>query len=283
MRPALRYHGSKYRLAPWIISHFPEHRIYVEPFGGSASVLLLQPRSYGEVYNDLDDEIVTVFRVLQDDRQAERLCELIRLTPFARAEFELSYQRSDDPVEQARRTIFRSFAAHGTTGALGERTGFRAKNTTTRRTDPDSWSTYPEHIQAFVERLKGVVIENRDALEVLAIHDGPETLHYVDPPYVWNTRSGKRAGRAYRHEMTNEEHVDLAELLDSLQGHVVLSGYPSELYTEMYGSWTYHEKESRAAGGEPRMEGLWVRPSGAARIGRAQKQLSLTLESADAL
>jgi len=108
-RPVLRYHGGKWRLASWIISHFPPHRVYVEPFGGAASVLLRKPRSYAEVYNDMDGEIVNVFRVLRDPARARELERVLRLTPFAREEFELSYIRDEDPIEQARRTIVRAF------------------------------------------------------------------------------------------------------------------------------------------------------------------------------
>src|SRR3990167_11343170 len=103
-RPVMRYHGGKWRLAPWVIEHFPEHRVYTEAFGGGASVLMRKPRSYAEVYNDLDGEIVNVFRVLRDPSQARELERLLRLTPFARSEFETSYITDGDPLEQARRT-----------------------------------------------------------------------------------------------------------------------------------------------------------------------------------
>lgn len=129
-RPALRYHGGKFRLAPWIISFFPEHDVYVEPFGGAASVLLQKKPAKSEVYNDIADEIVNVFRVLRDPAQAARLARMVELTPFARTEFELSYELSDDPIEQARRTVVRSFMGHGggavySKHATGFRTGIR--------------------------------------------------------------------------------------------------------------------------------------------------------------
>src|ERR1041385_943962 len=105
-RPVVRYHGGKWNLAPWIISHFPPHRIYVEPFGGAASVLLQKPRSYAEIYNDLDQEVVNVFRILRDRKAARELERLLRLTPFARDEFCHSYGRDDKErpsrIERAR-------------------------------------------------------------------------------------------------------------------------------------------------------------------------------------
>ena len=89
-RPALRYHGAKWRLAPWVIGHMPPHKVYVEPYGGAAGVLLRKPRSYSEVYNDLDGDIVTLFRVLRDPMRREALIEALTLTPYAREEFELA-------------------------------------------------------------------------------------------------------------------------------------------------------------------------------------------------
>src|SRR5690606_6837914 len=97
-RPIIRYHGGKWRIAPWIISHFPEHRVYVEPFGGGGSVLLRKPRSYAEVYNDLDGEIVNLFRVARDC--GDELIRSVELTPFARDEFMLAYEETEDPIEQ---------------------------------------------------------------------------------------------------------------------------------------------------------------------------------------
>lgn len=109
-------------LAPWIISHFPEHRVYVEPFGGGASVLLRKPRSYAEIYNDLDSEIVNLFRMVRD-RGAE-LAKLLTLTPYAREEYGTLHD-DDDPMEKARRTVIRSFMGFSST-SIHRNTGFRS-------------------------------------------------------------------------------------------------------------------------------------------------------------
>ena len=98
----LNYHGSKYSLAPWILRHLPPHRVYVEPFGGGASVLLRKRRSYAEVYNDLDGEIVNFFRVLRDPALRADLINACRLTPYARDEFDQAYEPTDDSLERAR-------------------------------------------------------------------------------------------------------------------------------------------------------------------------------------
>lgn len=253
-RPILRYHGGKWRIAPWIVRHLPEHRVYVEPFGGAASVLLRKPRSYAEVYNDLDGEVVNLFRVARD-RGAE-LRESLRLTPFSRDEFVASYEPAPDVLEQARRTVIRSFMGFGS-NAHNRKTGFRSNSNRSRSTPAMDWRNYPDALTAIVERLQGVVIENRDALDVIRTHDGDDTLHYVDPPYVHSTRD---RGKDYAHEMGDDGHADLAETLRSVRGRVVLSGYASGLYDDLYAGWHRIERAALADGARPRMEVLWLSP-----------------------
>lgn len=274
-RPVLRWHGGKWRLAPWIIGHFPPHRVYVEPFGGAASVLLRKPRTYAEVYNDLDDEVVGLFRVLRDPAGAERLAELLRLTPFARAEFTGAYQPTDDPVERSRRLIVRAFMGFGSNAHASQHkghrsTGFRASSSRLGTTPAADWANYPEALAGIVARLLGVVIECRDAREVMAQHDGPATLHYVDPPYLPETRAlGNRydlAWRMYRHELSREDHAGLLAFLAGLEGMVVLSGYPDPLYDATLAGWRRVTTETYADGARPRTEVLWINPACAAAL-----------------
>ncbi len=123
--PVIRYHGGKFRLAPWVIRHFPPHTCYVESFGGAAGVLMQKERAYAEVYNDLDGDIVNLFRVLQLEETREQLTRLLVLTPYARGEFDRAWEPTADPVEQARRTIIRAQMGFGSAGATKGRTGFR--------------------------------------------------------------------------------------------------------------------------------------------------------------
>jgi DNA adenine methylase len=261
-RPVLRYHGGKWKLAPWIISHFPAHRIYVEPYGGAASVLLQKERSYSEVYNDLDGEIVNLFRVLRNPMQARELIRLLRLTPYARTEFETSYLADGDPIEQARRTVTRSFMGFGSTVTGKWSTGFRS-NSNHRGTAPaHDWRNYPEALEGIIDRLRGVVIENRPAYKVLIMHDTPQTLHYIDPPYPFSTRNGRWAGNAYRHEMSDNDHREMAEVLRGLTGMIVISGYACDLYDiELYPDWQSVKKSTHADGASQRTETLWLSPS----------------------
>ena len=253
-RPILRWHGGKWRLADWIISHLPNHRVYVEPFGGAASVLLKKPRSYCEVYNDLDGEVVNLFRMVRD--RGEELRRALELTPFAREEFAASYQATDDSLEQARRTVVRSFMGFGS-NSHNQQTGFRANSSRCGTTPAHDWRNYPGAFGAVVERLRGVVIENRPAADVMHAHDGDDTVHYVDPPYVAETRD---KGGDYRHEMTDADHASLAETLHTLRGAVVLSGYRSEMYSTFYAGWHVVERHARADGALPRVECLWLSP-----------------------
>lgn len=275
-RPALRYLGGKFLLAEWIIKHFPPHRIYVEPFGGGASVLLRKERAYAEVYNDLAGEVVGLFRVLRDPALAPRLIELVRLTPFARGEFEAAYEASGDAVEAARRLLVRSFMGFGSTGFNPRvRTGFRAAPTQSHTRPASDWRHYPEALGVIVERLTGVVIECRPALEVLDLHDGPETLFYLDPPYMPETRStkskfGGTLYHGYIHEMSVADHEALLARILGLRAAVVLSGYPTQLYDDALGGWRRVERAALADGARKRTEVLWMNRAAFNRAGELE-------------
>lgn len=263
----MRYHGGKWRLAPWIIRHFPDHRVYVEPYGGAASVLLRKPRSYAEVYNDLDGEMVNLFRVLRNPSQARELVRLVRLTPYARSEFEESAILADDPVEQARRTLVRAGMGYSTGAQLRYGTGFRGNVTRSFTTPALDWRNYPETLDGVIDRLRGVVIEHRPALDLIRQYDGPGTLFYVDPPYVYDTRNRRNAGQTYRHEMADDDHRELAQVLRSVLGMVVLSGYPCRLYDELFGDWSVDQLSAHADGAKDRTEMLWISRSAVIQAG----------------
>lgn len=205
-------------LAPWIIGHFPDHRIYTEAFGGGGSVLMRKAPAYSEVYNDLDKGVVNLFQVMRDEKTANELRRLLALTPFSRDEFFACYAPSEDPVECARRLIVRSFMGFGSNSCNHLRkTGFRASSNRSGTTPAHDWENYPAAIPAMIARLRGVVIENRPAVEVLEAHDGPDTLHYVDPPYVHSTRQPGNLEN-YSFEMTDDDHCALAVVLQNLRG-----------------------------------------------------------------
>jgi DNA adenine methylase len=290
-RPVLRYHGGKFRLAPKLIELFPDHRVYTEAYGGGGSVLMLKPRCYSEIYNDLDGEVVNVFRVLQDRKKAARLAAMLRLTPFARAEFELSYKHSRSEIERARRTIMRSFMGWGSDSISRMKasragfntrisstmsTGFRWNSNRSGTTAASDWQVYPDCIDAFIERLQGVTIENRDAKTVLGKMDREDCLHYVDPPYPFSERkigNGTTLEHRYRWEMTDKDHRDLSKVLHSLKGMVVISSYSGPLYERLYRtwkkvSWTGGQFCSQNSGAQTRTECVWMNKAAV----RAQRQ-----------
>lgn len=270
-RPPLRWFGGKWRLAPWIISHFPCHRTYTEAFGGGGSVLLRKPRCYAEVFNDLDGEVVNFFRVLQSRAGAAELRRRLWLTPFSRGEFNLAYEPTDDPVERARFLAIRSIMGFGTNAHRQDvRTGFRANSDRSSTTPAMDWVSYPAKLAGTIKRLRGVVIENRPAREILDQHDGPEVLHYVDPPYPHSTRgTGHSSDARYAHEMTDDQHRELAAQLQDLKGMVIVSGYPCDLYDqELYPGWMRVERPALADGAAKRTEVLWLNE----RAAREQSQ-----------
>ena len=260
-RPALRWHGGKWLLAPWIISHFPRHKIYVEPFGGAMSVLLRKHRSYAEIYNDLDQSVVNLFRVLRSDR-AHDLHSQILATPFSRVEFLESYVDCSDEVESARRLVIRSFMGFGSNSH--ERvSGFRANSNRSGSTPAHDWKNYGECMGALIARVRGVVIENKDAKAVMLQHDGPASLHYVDPPYVLSTRSDFK--KDYAVELSDADHLELLSFLKTLAGSVILSGYKNEIYEQNLLGWKRFERESFADGARKRTEVLWLNQAAVSR------------------
>jgi len=252
----LRYFGGKFRIAKWIVENLGDHRIYVEPFGGAASVLMKKPRSRVEVYNDIDDSVFSLFRVLSDQKKSKQLKIIVEATPYSRREFELAHVYHPDETEKARRLIVRSFMGFGADSAtnLESKTGFRSNSNKSNTSPAKDWINWPQYIPEFYERLKGVVIESKDAKEVMKAQDSEQTVFYVDPPYSLQTRRGGR----YKHEMDDFDHIELLNFLKTLNGKVVLSGYESDFYDDYLIDWKKITKSTRADKAGARTECLWI-------------------------
>lgn len=233
MKPPTPYFGSKSSIAPWIVAHLPEHQHYVEPFAGSLAVLFAKPASRMETVNDLDHGLMTFWRVLRD--RPDELIRVCALTPHSRAELDASWDPTEDELELARRIWTR--LVQGRSGTL-RKTGWRhyidpAGSTVSM---PGYLEAYRCRLAAVAERLMAVSLECRPALELIAAYGSrPGVLLYVDPPYLGSTRGW---GRNYRVEMKTEaEHRELAAALWDCSATVVLSGYDSPLYAELYEGW----------------------------------------------
>lgn len=264
-RPALRWFGGKWRLAPWIITHLPPHVAYCEPYGGAASVLLRKPPAKLETYNDLHGRAVNFFTVLRS--RPSELVAALTLTPYARAEYEHARQQASDPLEDARR--FFVLAYQGRAGAAGaaERGrvhGWRYIRDVNGRngSPPTAEFASLEHLHAIAARPQRVQIEHDQALTVIGRYDHPSVLFYVDPPY-WDPSADLHS--RYAHPMATEtEHRALAEALHAVRGMVVLSGRPSDLYDRLYAGWTRTDRQALTDSGRTAIECLWHNPAAAA-------------------
>lgn len=254
--PVLRYVGAKWMLADWIISNFPPHRAYIEPFAGSCAVFLRKPPSSVEVLNDLNCEIVNFLRVLRS--RPEELVAQIALTPWSVEEYRLSYKPSDDPLEAARRFYTRCWQSFS--GTSGTPSGWRNRRYSVGRASLPKEFQRLDGLWGAAIALTDAVIENKPALEVIQYYDAPDVLFYVDPPYVKRTRSGGGHTR-YAHEMSDQDHRDLADVLRECRGMVLLSGYDSELYRELYPDWQTVSKTATTNGNSVATEYLWLSPN----------------------
>ena len=265
-RAVLRYYGGKWRLAPWIVENLPPHRVYIEPFCGAASVFFRKEPSYGEVLNDLSGDIVNYFRVLQNDRLRAWLKEMLLLTPYSRAEYDLAHEYATDPVENARRLLIRSMMGYhsDSVNSANSKSGFRNDCNRSYSLPIHNWRDYPLYMDQFAARLRDAVIEQVDAFRLLEKwNKETDYLWYVDPPYPHHTRT--RANKhKYVAEMTNDDHRRLVDMLRETAGMVVLSGYQTDLYapleTDGWKKVCRTMKNTTFQSGE-RTECLWINPA----------------------
>jgi DNA adenine methylase len=259
-RPPVKWHGGKRYLASRIIGHFPTHRIYLEAFGGGASVLLNKPPVEVETYNDLDLRITRLFRIIRD--QGEAFLEKVRLIPYSQVEFDSAgtYPVGGTDLEMAICDFVRWRQSFGGKGQTWSYTTGRARGGMAG--DVNAWWTAIEHLPTIIGRIRRVQIICQSAFDAIPRFDHPEGLIYCDPPYVHSTRDeGSRA--VYHTEMSDDEHRELARLLGKCKSKVVVSGYPSPLYDELYGNWRVvsFDIANHAAGGRKKdreTECIWL-------------------------
>lgn len=261
-RPAVRYYGGKFRIAPWVISHFPPHYNYVELCGGGASVLLQKERSPVETYNDIDSNVVNYFAMLRD--RPDELLRAIDLTPFAREEYELHREPTDDPIERARR--FWVGCNYSVVYLPYTKSGFGVAKSDVHSGGASDASVYRdmEPLLRVAQRLKGVQIENKSYQEIVQMYDAPNNLLYFDPPYVQSERASPNE---YTYNWDEIQHLDAAAILLDAESYVVVSGYRCDLYEKLYEKYGWHriDKDTIGNGGSAggqrtRTESLWLSP-----------------------
>lgn len=259
---AFGWYGGKFSHLDWLLPLLPSCNHYCEPFAGSAAVLINRYPSPVETYNDLDGEVVNFFRVLRSNK--ETLLEQILLTPFSREEFAIACEIDSnlDEMERARRFYIRARQVRtglAQTASIGR--WANCKNTS-RSGMSGVISRYIggiEKLDVIAERLLRVQIENRPAIETIKLYDSETTLFYCDPPYIHNTRGDNKA---YSFEMTDDDHVQLAGVLNEAKGKVAISNYDCDLMNDLYPSskWEKYSGPQKTIHStkDKRQEVLWV-------------------------
>jgi DNA adenine methylase len=259
MQTVLRYPGSKWRIASWIISQFPKHHSYLEPYLGSGAVLFNKPLSNIETVNDLDLDITNLFSCIRED--PERLAKIVEATPYSRHEYDSTYQIVRIPdcnYEKARQFLVKCWQGHGyrvNQYKVGWKNDVQGRE---RAYAMRHWSDLPERVLLAAERLKQVQVECMPAVELIKRFKFPEVLIYCDPPYLMNTRTA-HVKQQYSNEMlTDQSHIELLEILLQHPGYVVISGYESDLYNDMLKGWNKSFMQSNDQSNRPRQEVIWM-------------------------
>lgn len=247
---AFGWYGGKYSHLNWLLPLLPKTLHYCEPFGGSAATLLNREPSPVETYNDIDGEVANFFRVLRD--QKEELIYAIGMTPFSRQEFRVAIETEVNgeeisELERARRFFIRARQVRtglAQTATIGRWANCLRTSRAGMAGAVSRWLGSVEGLEYIASRLLRVQIENGNAADVIKRYDSKDTLFYCDPPYPHGSRGDKNA---YKYEMLDEDHKDLAAILHKIKGKVALSGYRCELLDELYIDWNMHVAETKKA------------------------------------
>lgn len=257
MKSVIKYPGSKWNIAPRLVELIPEHHSYVEPFFGSGAVLFNKPVSDIETVNDLDSDVVNLFRCIQKD--SERLARLVMTTPFSREEYERQFEGCTSTLyasnfQRAAGFLIKCWQGHGFR-TNGYKVGWK-NDVVGREKAYALWNWYrlPDWIIDITERLRKVQIENRPALEVIERFNYSQVFMYLDPPYMLGTRSGKQ----YMHEMTDAEHEELLQMILQSRAKIMISGYETDMYNDYLSGWEKKQFSSCAEHGKPRVETVWM-------------------------
>ena len=255
----LQYPGKKNSIANWIINRFPNNyqsMTYLEPFFGSGCIFFRKERSAIETINDIDNEISNLFLQIRDN--PEELILLIKNTPWSKYEYDLSFEKTDNDVERARRCIVRFWFTIGANVRKKNGMKFEIK----RNTGAISYFhlKLPEVIEKTSERLKHkrnciVQIENRNVFELIPKYNRENVLMYLDPPYLLETRKNKKV---YRNEFSDNEHEELLKLIVCSKAKIIISGYESEMYSKYLSGWHLEKTTAKDLAGNRKTECIWM-------------------------
>lgn len=252
MKTVLKYPGAKNRLADWICEFIPAHAVYLEAYFGSGAVFFNKAPARIETINDLDKNVVNYFKVLRE--QPEKLIEQLKLTPFSRDEYydACDYSESDSDIEKARKFVVRCWQGFGCSNLY--KNGFRSSQQKNSPETTKEWRDIPERLIEANKRLLHAQIENLPAVELIKRYNTPDVFIYCDPPYLHGTRKNY----LYKHEMSDNQHEELLDLLSKHPGKVLLSGYDNDLYNAYLPGWNKVQKKTQAECGIQRTETLWM-------------------------
>lgn len=254
MSTVMKYPGAKWGIADWIIGFFPKHHSYLEPFFGSGGVFFNKDKSNIETINDLDGEVVNLFECIRND--PEKLARYIFFTPYSREIYNLAYSKEPpvDRFERAARLLAKCNMGHGFR-TTGERVGWKRDVAGRERAyAAKAWCGLPDAIIETAERLRGVQIECTPAAKLIQGFNSPDVLIYCDPPYLLSTRHGKQ----YRCEMTEDDHLQLLDVLKRHKGPALVSGYPSEMYASELREWHQETTLTTDLLSQVKKEVLWM-------------------------
>jgi DNA adenine methylase len=232
LRPPFKSAGGKYYLAPKIIKLLPPHRVYLEPFVGGGNILINKPRSYVEIASDLDRDLIGFYEVLRD-RPDDLIKRSKRIPCTEESLFWASAPgKKDDAMAKAVKFLVRRRFSRG---ACGKSFSWSNRLRGGQPGDKNSWETIQHQLPLIAQRLQGVELCHEDAMTMIARWNYPDIAIYCDPPYMASTRTARNV---FQHEMSDVDHINLLEALVKTKSSVIISGYPSELYTQMLAKWT---------------------------------------------
>lgn len=262
LRPIVKLHGGKAYLSSWIIEHFPKNYAelkYLEPCCGAASVLFNKESANEEVISDIDKNLLSIFKAVRDEPQ--EFIDRLKKIKYCEASFEKALDKTehkfDDYIDQGvNEYVLRRMSRGGLKKAFAWSDRMRGG----QPGDVNAWATMIKHLPMLAERIKNVSILHCDFRKAVKMWNEEGTLIYLDPPYLPETRT---ATSAYDFEMSEEDHLDLLNLVKDARAKIIVSGYPSPLYNKFFKGWRMSKKDmaNHSAQGKKkarRIEVLWM-------------------------